>query len=248
MARDSLLSLFADFKRFQSERAIIYPRGYRHSSWSYESLASFALLFANALKSSDIQTGDRILLWGPNSAEWLAAFWGCLLLGAVAVPMDDSASRDFASRVARDSQVKLIIAPRNKPPLDPAIPALVLEDLPDIAAQHRVFPTRTVPRETSKPLHETISGEPITRHHIAEILFTSGTTAEPRGVVLTHGNFLANLEPLERGIDPYGKYVRWFHPLRFVSLVPLSYVFGQFMTLFVPPLLGATVVFEPSPN
>jgi long-chain acyl-CoA synthetase len=83
---------------------------------------------------------------------------------------------------------------------------------------------------------------------VAQILFTSGTTAEPRGVILTHGNFLANLEPLERGIAPYRKYERWFHPLRFVTLVPLSHVFGQFMTLFVPPLLGATVIFEAAPN
>jgi len=80
------------------------------------------------------------------------------------------------------------------------------------------------------------------------LFFTSGTTSEPRGVVLTHGNFLANLEPLEQGIEEYRKYERWVHPLRFVSLVPLSHVFGQFMTLFVPPLLGATVVFENSPH
>src|SRR5207302_3460914 len=95
---------------------------------------------------------------------------------------------------------------------------------------------------------QSISDEPITRNHLAQILFTSGTTAEPRGVVLTHGNFLANLEPLERGITPYRKYERWLHPLRFVTLVPLSHVFGQFMALFVPPLLGATVVFEGSTN
>ncbi len=93
-----------------------------------------------------------------------------------------------------------------------------------------------------------LADEPVTRNHIAEILFTSGTTAEPRGVVLTHGNFLANLEPLEKGIDPYRKYEKWMHPLRFVSLVPLSHVFGQVMALFVPPLLGATTVFEPSTN
>src|SRR5437879_10056423 len=91
-------------------------------------------------------------------------------------------------------------------------------------------------------------GDESTRSTIAEILYTSGTTAEPRGVVLTHGNFLANLEPLERGIEEYRKYERWFHPLRFVTLVPLSHVFGQFMALFVPPLLGAAVVFEPSSN
>src|SRR5206468_8006171 len=87
-----------------------------------------------------------------------------------------------------------------------------------------------------------------TRSTIAEILYTSGTTAEPRGVVLTHGNFLANLEPLERGIEEYRKYERWLHPLRLATLVPLSHVFGQFMALFVPPLLGATIVFEPSTN
>ncbi len=56
------------------------------------------------------------------------------------------------------------------------------------------------------------------RNTIAEILYTSGTTAEPRGVVLTHGNFLANLEPIEKGIAEYRKYERWMHPLRFVSL------------------------------
>src|SRR5208337_2939973 len=62
---------------------------------------------------------------------------------------------------------------------------------------------------------------------------TSGTTSEPRGVVLTHGNFLANLEPVEKGIAEYRKYERWLHPLSFV---------------FVTPLLGATVVFENSPQ
>src|SRR5260370_28989322 len=91
-------------------------------------------------------------------------------------------------------------------------------------------------------------GDETTRSSIAEILYTSGTTAEPRGVVLTHGNFLANLEPLERGIEEYRKYERWLHPLRFVTLVPLSHVFVQFMALFVPPLLGAAAAFEPSAN
>jgi long-chain acyl-CoA synthetase len=248
MPRENLNSLFRDFERFPPGPAIVYSHGYRHSSWTYERLVSTALLFANALNSRGIRTNDRILLWAPNSAEWVAAFWGCLLSGAVAVPMDDSASPEFACRVARDSQVKLIVASRSKPQLDPAIPLLVVEDLAGSASNHRVFLRQSVPRETPKPLFETIASEPLTRQHIAEILFTSGTTAEPRGVVLTHGNFLANLEPIESGIQPYLKYERFLHPLRFVSLVPLSHVFGQFMALFVPPLLGATVVFENSTN
>jgi long-chain acyl-CoA synthetase len=98
------------------------------------------------------------------------------------------------------------------------------------------------------PHYESFSDEPLTRDHIAQILFTSGTTSEPRGVVLTHANFLANLQPVETGITSYRKYERWFHPLRFVTLVPLSHVFGQFMALFVPPLLGAGIVFQSSTN
>jgi long-chain acyl-CoA synthetase len=236
MSRDNLLSLVGEFERYGSDIAFVQRRGYRREAWIYHKLAGTAFACALELKKRGVRTSDRVLLWGPNSAEWTAAFWGCLLRGAVAVPMDDGATLDFAGRVARDAGVKLMVASREKPALNPAIPRLALEDLADTAGQ------------VSAVRPETLADEPITRNHIAQILFTSGTTAEPRGVVLTHGNFLANLEPLERGIDPYRKYERWFHPIRFVTLVPLSHVFGQFMALFVPPLLGATVVFEQSAN
>ena len=77
-----------------------------------------------------------------------------------------------------------------------------------------------------------------------EIVFTSGTTAEPKGVVLTHANVMANLAPIETEIKKYLKYERWVHPIRFLNLLPLSHVFGQFLGIFLPPLLGGTVVFE----
>jgi long-chain acyl-CoA synthetase len=248
MSRESLLSLFREFERYSDDIAFVQRRGYRREAWSYNKLANVAVVCAAELKERGVRTGDRVLLWGPNSAEWTAAFWGCLLRGAVAVPMDDGATLDFAGRVARDAGVKLIFSSREKAVVDPAIPRLALEDLPDTARPAVVVASLPASGQPSKTLYEFLADEAITRKHIAQILFTSGTTAEPRGVVLTHGNFLANLEPLERGIDPYRKYERWFHPLRFVTLVPLSHVFGQFMALFVPPLLGATVVFERSAN
>ncbi len=79
---------------------------------------------------------------------------------------------------------------------------------------------------------------------ILQIVFTSGTTADPKGVVITHGNVLANIAPLEREMQRYLKYERWVHPLRFLNLLPLSHVFGQFLGMFLPPLLGATVIFQ----
>ena len=248
MPRTNLLSLFDDFRRHSGDVAVVQRRGYRRESWTYDKLAKVAFRLAHELEQRGVGTGDRVLLWGPNSAEWIAAFWDCLLRGVVAVPIDDGATPDFAARVARETSAKLLFASAGKPALEPGVPTLNLEDLADTSSHSYVVVTHHDARQAPPPIYQSLADEPITRNHVAQILFTSGTTAKPRGVVLTHGNFLANLEPLERGIEPYRKYERWFHPLRFVSLVPLSHVFGQFMTLFVPPLLGATVVFEPSPN
>src|SRR5579859_2197249 len=244
MSRENLLSLFDEFERYTDDFAFVQMRGYRREAWTYGKLKAMAIATALELRARGIRSGDRILIWGPNTAEWAAAFWGCLLRGAVAVPMDDGAAPDFAGRVARDSGSKLTFSSRDKADAAPAVPRLVLEDLADTTSP-AVAAVSTSPTVLA---YENLADDKITRNHIAEILFTSGTTAEPRGVVLTHGNFLANLEPLEKGIEEYRKYERWFHPLRFVTLVPLSHVFGQFMTLFVPPLLGAAVVLEPSTN
>ncbi|HYA62247.1 MAG TPA: AMP-binding protein, partial [Candidatus Sulfotelmatobacter sp.] len=246
MARPNLLSLFDDFARFRKDIAVIHLRGYRRESLNYAKLSGNAISCSLELRQRGVRTNDRVLLWGPNSPEWVTAFWACLLRGAVVVPLDDSSTIDFASRVAADAGVQFAIVSRSKPPLAPAVPTLFLEDFPDILKGPRGFWTSRPGNEPAKALCQSLADEAITRDHVAQILFTSGTTSEPRGVVLSHGNFLANLEPLEQGIEPYRKYERWFHPLRFVSVVPLSHVFGQFMALFVPPLLGATVVFENS--
>jgi long-chain acyl-CoA synthetase len=246
MSRDNLLSLFCEFERYGSGVAFVQRRGYRREAWTYGRLAGAAFACAVELKERGVRTGDRVLLWGPNSGEWAAAFWGCLLRGAVAVPMDDGATHDFARRVAQDAGAKLIFASREKAAFDSAIPRLALEDLADTARRAGVAASSPASGQPNTAAYQSLADETITRNHMAQILFTSGTTAEPRGVVLTHGNFLANLVPLERGIAPYRNYERCFHPLRFVTLVPLSHVFGQFLALFVAPLLGATVVFEPS--
>ena len=235
MARANLISLFDSFLAHRNSPAVVQRRGYRRECRTYAELAAAALFWSRALSARGIGPGDRVLLWGPNSAEWVACFWAVLLRRAIAVPMDWGAAPDFVVRAAQQAGAKLVLRDVRQPELAGSPPTLVINDFRDASASPA--PPENAPVDP---------GDTSARTTIAEILFTSGTTAEPRGVTLTHGNFLANLEPLEKGISEYRKYERWLHPLRFVSLVPLSHVFGQFMGLFVPPLLGATVVFENS--
>ncbi|MBV8513688.1 MAG: AMP-binding protein, partial [Acidobacteria bacterium] len=242
MARSNLNSLFAEFARYAKDVAVVQRRGYRREGWTCAQLIDYTVSCAVLLGELGVRSGERVILWGPNSFEWIVAFWGCLLRGAVAVPLDDGATIDFALRVARETNARLVFAARGKPEIRGETAAVATITFDDLGRGATLVP------DTRIADYPRLADEPITRSHIAEILFTSGTTAEPRGVVLTHGNFLANLEPLEHGIEPYRKYEKWMHPLRFVSLVPLSHVFGQVMALFVPPLLGATTVFEPSTN
>ena len=63
--------------------------------------------------------------------------------------------------------------------------------------------------------------------------------------MITHGNVLANITPLEREMHRYLKYESWVHPIRFLNLLPLSHVFGQFLGMFLPALVAGTVIFQP---
>src|SRR5665213_167512 len=82
--------------------------GYRIARWTYRDIAETATRSARELESRGIEPGDRVLLWGHNSAEWVAAFFGCVLRGAVAVPMDQGATPDFVSRVYQQVDAKLL--------------------------------------------------------------------------------------------------------------------------------------------
>lgn len=225
---ESLADFFLEnFHAHSHDRAFRERRGYRTESFTYADVLRLAHSLAAELHARGLAKGDRLVLWAENSAEWAAAFLACTLRGIIVVPMDDAASPDFALRVFRQVEAKLLLAsPHHIRDCGASIPSLSLEDLP---------------RNPNAP---TLPAVPLTRDDVLQIVFTSGATADPKGVVITHGNVLANIAPLEREIRPYLKYERLFHPLRFLNLLPLSHVFGQFLGLYLPPLLGATVLFQ----
>ncbi len=234
-----MLDSLDDFERWGKDNdcAYVFPRGYRRERWSYQRVAGVAYQFARELEARHIAKGDAVLLWSPNCAEWVAVFLGCALCGAIAVPVDDAASPDFARRISAQVRTKLVLCPRERAAIFENIEGIVAEkivtidpaDLEAAVAEHPTGRFRPAEIEPSDPL---------------EIVFTSGTTAEPKGVVLTHANVAGNIVPIETEMKKYLKYERLAHPIRFLNLLPLSHVFGQFLGIFLPPLLGATVVFE----
>ncbi len=236
---DSLAEFFlTNFQARRDERAYGQRRGYRMEWFTYGQVVEMAFLFSRQLEARGIGKGERVMLWGENSAEWVAAFFGCVLRGVVVVPMDDGASAEFAVGVAQQVEASLWICSQRHVGESASIPGGV----PAVLLQEFKIPTS---RKGSEKWGTPLSSIPsVGRDDTLQIVFTSGTTAEPKGVVITHGNVLANIDPLERAMQPYLKYERWVHPVRFLNLLPLSHVFGQFLGMFLPPILGGTVIFQ----
>ncbi|HEX7329912.1 MAG TPA: AMP-binding protein [Pyrinomonadaceae bacterium] len=224
--RETLLSFLDDCLARGEQTAVVHWRGLRISRWSYARLASSAYQFARELEGRGIGCGDRVLFWSENCPEWIVAFYGCLLRGAVVVPLDLKSAPDFAARVQQQVSAKLLLADDPQPQLD--VPRLSLSNLTDVIAHHSADPYKAEPNE------------------LVEVVFTSGTTAEPKGVCLTHRNLLANIAPIEKEFKKYSHWERLVHPLRFLCLLPLSHVFGQMMGIFIPELIGGEVCFRES--
>ncbi len=241
MRRDTLLDFFDD--RIRSDRPfLVYDGGYRSYTWSYADIRRAARRVAERLRGRSLAPGDRVVLWGENRAEWIVAFWGCLLARGVVVPVDLRASPGLVERVVRIVAAPLVIAGRDlHPPAVDGVTTWPLDDLLADAApglRRSAAPTPDIAGAPDRDAADRPRGD-----DLAEIIFTSGATAEPKGVRITHANVLANIVPVEHEIRKYAKYGRPFFPLRFLNLLPLSHMFGQAMATFVPPMLEGVTVF-----
>lgn len=193
----------------------------------------------HVLAAHGLGPGAHVALWGASSPEWATAFLGSMLRGVVVVPLDDLAGPGFATEVARRTDVRLAFVGRGsadaaRAAFGEGVPVVVLEELDALTAA-----------QPSEPLEPVV----LPPAHPLQVVFTSGTTAEPKGVVLSHRNVLANLRPIEAVYRRWNRRIAWLVRRRaIVSLLPLSHVFGQSVGIFVPLMMGLDAVFLETPS
>ena len=236
MPRETLLDFFEDFTK-SDEPFVVHDDGYRVRQMTYREVGAASRAFADRLAAAGGGPQDNVVIWSENRSEWVVALWGTLLARAVLVPVDYRASADLLQRIVAIVKAKVVLVGQEVSP--PAMAAAVWQ-----LADQAQGPGPRAQADQRATLGHGPEAWSLTGSALAEIIFTSGATAEPKGVTLTHRNILANVIPIEREIRKYRKYVWPFHPIRFLNLLPLSHMFGQSMATFVPPMLAGTVVFS----
>ncbi len=161
--RETLLDFFDDFAACRAE-FLIHDDGFRTRRYTYAEVSRQAQAFAQRLAREGIGANDKVIFFGENRPEWIVALWGCLLAGAVAVPIDYRSPLEFLERVREKVHAKLILAGDEAP--RPAESGAL------------VWPFSTLGGECAGPAVRFAARA----ETLAEIIFTSGATAEPKGV------------------------------------------------------------------
>jgi long-chain acyl-CoA synthetase len=196
--------------------------GVRTIKYDYKAFERRAHAYARLMVEHAVVPGDRIVIWAPNQPDWAAAMFGGFIAGAVIVPLDVRSSREFVERVISQTEPALAFSGKQQSPI------------------LRELEIPTIEFETANPpVNGLLTPAPLTKDSLAEIIFTSGTTGDPKGVMLSHGNILANLTAA-LDVIPFDRNTRM------LSLLPLSHMFEQIGGCFAPIAVGAAVSYPVS--
>lgn len=220
----TLIDIFNLFKQRGDTPAFIYRTGVRRFEYTYNWLYEQSLRMNAFLESQHIEPGDRVVLWAPNSPWWAVAYWGIISRGAMVVPVDFMSDKTRAQSIAELSGAKLVIQSRYKLEGlrndDSGLVCINIEELEHIVSSF-------------KP--HTLDNNPAPEDTV-ELVYTSGTTGNPKGVMLSHKNLITNIK---QGCS----HIHINADFRFLSVLPLSHMFEQMGGFLIPLAVGCTVIY-----
>ena len=230
----TLNELFAaSVERYRDQIALklATPRERRnYHETSYGELGELAAGFSGVLQELGVAKGDRVAILAKPRLEWQIALWGALRLGAIAVPIDADLTPPEIGRILAESEAKVLIAAGER--------LGKLEELPAMLEQHismdRIegFPNlwELLEGRESPPAAE------VKPEELALIVYTSGTTGDAKGVMLSHYNLASNVQAFLERLDVSSTDM-------VLSIIPWHHIFGFTATILGPIYKGATLIY-----
>jgi long-chain acyl-CoA synthetase len=234
---DTLIDLLEETARRNADKTALGLHGDDGATvaWSYPELLRRSRIAAWRLRALGLEAGDRILTWSPSTPELPAVYFGALRAGLILVPLDLRMAPDAIERIAARADAKRLILGTGRDAPDPREAGLAefpTTRLDELTAEQDDFPADWETQLDAWPRPDGSS--------IVELVFTSGTTGTPKGVMLAHDNILASVGAMHRVIPPIEH--------RVVSLLPLSHLFEQAVALYYALDVGANVLYVRSRN
>jgi long-chain acyl-CoA synthetase len=221
----------ATAQRFASRVAVEVMRRDGVETITYGELERRARAASSLLHSRGIQPGDGCAILGENEIAWCAAYLGILRLGAVAVPFDTHYAPQQIAKLLQDSRAKIVFTTEGH--------ARAVEEACGLAGTSAKPILLSAIADQSKSLNTCVDDLRVTVATLndpAAILYTSGTTSDPKGVVLTHGNLLAEAEAVFARL-------RLDERDSILGVMPLYHSLAQLANLLLPFIVGARVIY-----
>ena len=222
-------------RRFPDNIAVEVQRKDHLERVSYRQLLEMAEAVARWLRAQGIETGDRCAILADNDARWCGAYLGLLRIGAVAVPLDTNYSPAQVQTVLTAAGARLIFCGTRL--LDTGRQALAAVPVPLVRMYGDAGdPAPSVDDIVAAPAGAALPPATASANDAAIILYTSGTTSDPKGVVLTHGNLAAERESAFAVVDVSERDA-------VLGVLPLFHSLAQMANLLLPFAVGARVVY-----
>ena len=206
--------------------------------WTYREFQRRTKLAAFRLRGLGLAPGDRVLTWSPSTPALPATYFGAMRAGIVYVPLDLRMSRDAIAGIVASSGATRLIAGSGRDAPNPA--EFGLDGFPTTSVEYL---GDAPDGDTSLPVdwEAQVDAWPRPRpEDLVQLIFTSGTTGTPKGVMLAHDNLLAANRSFHNIVPPMEH--------RIVSLLPLSHLLEQAVGVFYAISVGASVLYVRSRN
>jgi long-chain acyl-CoA synthetase len=237
---DTLLDLLDDaVARFAAQPAFAIRRDDDTTEgWTFAELQRRTKVAAFRLRTLGLQPGDRVLTWSPSTPALPATYFGAMRAGIAYVPLDLRMSQDAVAGIVQSSGAKHLVAGTGRDMPDPA--EFGLAGFPTTNVEYLGGPPEG---DSSLPAdwEAQVDAWPRpNREDLVQLIFTSGTTGTPKGVMLAHDNLLAANLSFHNIVPPMEH--------RIVSLLPLSHLLEQAVGVFYAISVGASVLYVRSRN